>query len=234
MFTLIALLCPCLAIVHAPQGGLEKRDITALLTRAAELAQEAGMLPADRHNDHAYVITAALQASNELVKYVDFLPVSEGACCMRRPAHAPRGWQLGLGTAGRRGPAGQCRSVRCRCAPPDRLCSAKESACSQVPCIQGCRCLAVHGMAWRGMAWQVSAPSTLCTRPTATTDPPPPTHTHTKTHKHTLAHKHTHEHALACMHARAHAHAHARTQAHTHARTHAHTHACVLTEPSPT
>jgi len=43
------------------QGGLEKKDITALLTRAAELATEAGQLPSDRFNDHAYVITAALE-----------------------------------------------------------------------------------------------------------------------------------------------------------------------------
>lgn len=59
---------------YTAEGGLEKADITWLMTRAAELATEAGQLPADRHNDHAYVITAALQASNELVRYVDFLP----------------------------------------------------------------------------------------------------------------------------------------------------------------
>ena len=37
------------------------------------------MLPADRFNDHAFVLTAALEASNELVRFVDFLPVREGA-----------------------------------------------------------------------------------------------------------------------------------------------------------
>lgn len=56
------------------EGGLEKKDITALQTRAAELAAEAGMRPSDRFNDHAYVITSALEASNELVRVVDFLP----------------------------------------------------------------------------------------------------------------------------------------------------------------
>lgn len=43
------------------QGGLEKKDITQLLTRAAELAEEAGQRPSDRHTDTAFVITAALQ-----------------------------------------------------------------------------------------------------------------------------------------------------------------------------
>ncbi len=43
------------------QGGLEKKDITQLLTRAAELAEEAGQRPSDRHTDAAFVITAALQ-----------------------------------------------------------------------------------------------------------------------------------------------------------------------------
>ncbi len=43
------------------QGGLEKKDITTLLVRAAELAIEAGQLPSDRFNDHAFVITAALE-----------------------------------------------------------------------------------------------------------------------------------------------------------------------------
>lgn len=43
------------------QGGLEKKDITTLLTRAAELAEEAGQRPSDRHTDTAFVITAALQ-----------------------------------------------------------------------------------------------------------------------------------------------------------------------------
>ncbi|PSC71684.1 phosphoglucomutase [Micractinium conductrix] len=56
------------------EGGLEKADITALVTRAAELATKAGQLAADRCNDHAFVITAALQTSNELVRSVDFLP----------------------------------------------------------------------------------------------------------------------------------------------------------------
>ncbi|KAL4451395.1 hypothetical protein ABPG77_009467 [Micractinium sp. CCAP 211/92] len=55
-------------------GGLEKKDITTLLVRAAELATEAGQLPSDRFNDHAFVITAALEASNELSRVVDFLP----------------------------------------------------------------------------------------------------------------------------------------------------------------
>ena len=58
------------------QGGLEKKDITTLLMRAAELAVDAGQLPSDRYNDHAFVITAALQASSALVRVVDFLPVS--------------------------------------------------------------------------------------------------------------------------------------------------------------
>ena len=57
------------------QGGLEKKDITALLTRAAELAEEAGQRPGDRHTDAAFVIAAALQASRGLVSYADFLPV---------------------------------------------------------------------------------------------------------------------------------------------------------------
>ncbi|KAI7839500.1 hypothetical protein COHA_006767 [Chlorella ohadii] len=56
------------------EGGLEKKDITQLLTRAAELAEEAGQRPSDRHTDAAFVITAALQASRSLVSYVDFLP----------------------------------------------------------------------------------------------------------------------------------------------------------------
>ncbi|EFN52641.1 hypothetical protein CHLNCDRAFT_58837 [Chlorella variabilis] len=56
------------------EGGLEKKDITTLLMRAAELAVDAGQLPSDRYNDHAFVITAALQASSALVRVVDFLP----------------------------------------------------------------------------------------------------------------------------------------------------------------
>lgn len=57
------------------EGGLDKADIGALVKRAAELATEAGQLPADRFNDHAFVVTAALQASDELVQWVEFLPV---------------------------------------------------------------------------------------------------------------------------------------------------------------
>lgn len=64
------------ALASLPQGGLEKRDISALVRRAAELATEAGQLPADVHNDHAFVVTAALQANSGLVQVVDFLPVS--------------------------------------------------------------------------------------------------------------------------------------------------------------
>lgn len=45
------------------------------MRRAAELATEAGQLPADIHNDHAFVVTAALQANSGLVQVVDFLPV---------------------------------------------------------------------------------------------------------------------------------------------------------------
>lgn len=58
------------------QGGLEKKDITALLTRAAALADAAGQRPSDRHTDAAFVIGGALQAGRGLVSHVDFLPAS--------------------------------------------------------------------------------------------------------------------------------------------------------------
>lgn len=86
------------------QGGLEKKDITALLTRAAELAEAAGQRPADRHTDAAYVITAALQASRGLVTVVDFLPVRGGG----RRGGAAAGLLAGL--------APQCRGRCCWCA----------------------------------------------------------------------------------------------------------------------
>ena len=73
----------CTTCPSCQQGGLEKKDITTLLTRASELAADAGQLPSDRFNDHAFVITAALQASNALVRVVDFLPVSCGLCLNR-------------------------------------------------------------------------------------------------------------------------------------------------------
>lgn len=47
----------------------------ALVQRAAELAEEAGQRPSDRHTDAAFVVTSALQASSALVAFVDFLPV---------------------------------------------------------------------------------------------------------------------------------------------------------------
>lgn len=58
------------------------------MKRAAELATEAGQLPADRFNDHAFVVTAALQASDELVQWVEFLPVGWDGGVLRACCHS--------------------------------------------------------------------------------------------------------------------------------------------------
>mgnify|MGYP001811097766 CR=1 FL=1 len=88
--------------VHPPpppllQGGLEKADITALVTRAAELATKAGQLAADRCNDHAFVITAALQVNRTPACLPaclpTCLPASQSGGCMHD--------KVGAGEAGR-------------------------------------------------------------------------------------------------------------------------------------
>ena len=42
---------------------------------ATQLAEAAGLRPADRFNDHAYVVSAALQSPSTLITHVDFLEV---------------------------------------------------------------------------------------------------------------------------------------------------------------
>ena len=59
-------------------GGLEKADIAALLQRAAELACAAGVSPLDPFVGTAFVLSSALQTSEQLSTHVDFLPVSGG------------------------------------------------------------------------------------------------------------------------------------------------------------
>ncbi|GAB4820323.1 hypothetical protein N2152v2_007369 [Parachlorella kessleri] len=57
------------------KGGLEKKDITWLLTRATELSATAGVKPLDRFTGDAWVVSGALLASNELVSQQNFLQV---------------------------------------------------------------------------------------------------------------------------------------------------------------
>ena len=57
-------------------GGLEKGDIGGLMRRAAELASAAGLSPRDPFLGPAFVLSSALQTSDQLVTHIDFLAVS--------------------------------------------------------------------------------------------------------------------------------------------------------------
>ena len=56
-------------------GGLGKPDIGWILRRAAALAAERGVDPADTFGDPAFVVSAALQCAPHLVQDVEFLDV---------------------------------------------------------------------------------------------------------------------------------------------------------------